>query len=164
MTVYLRHKSRQSVGTDRGNDLSKLTALMVKNAKPGRHADGNGLYLYVKSTGGKSWVLRIQVAGQRRDIGLGTVDASPRASGKGEDLPIVMPILQRKVLSLAEARDKASMLRSAAKSGLDPIEERDRERKSLPRFKATAKIADEALKEGWAKKGAKTFIEVAGLV
>lgn len=131
---------------------------MVKNAKPGRHADGNGLYLYVKPTGGKSWVLRIQVAGQRRDIGLGTVDASPRASGKGEDSPIVMPILQRKVLSLAEARDKASMLRSAAKSGLDPVEERDRERKSIITFKAAAKIAHEALKEGWAEKGAKTFI------
>ena len=58
--------------------MGKLTALSVKNAKPGRHADGDGLYLLVKPTGGKSWLLRVQVDGQRRDIGLGSVDTSSR--------------------------------------------------------------------------------------
>ncbi|MEH3046188.1 tyrosine-type recombinase/integrase [Sphingomonas adhaesiva] len=138
--------------------MAKLTALSVKNAKPGRHADGEGLYLLVKPTGAKSWLLRVQVDGKRRDVGLGTVDTSPRALGKGETSPIVIPILHRKILSLGEAREKASMLRVAAKSGLDPVAERDRERFQIPNFKKAAKEAHAALKEGWSKKGAATFI------
>lgn len=138
--------------------MPKLTALAVKNAKPGRHADGEGLYLLVKPTGAKSWLLRIQVEGKRRDVGLGAVDTSSRAVGKGEESPIVIPILQRRVLTLGEAREKAGVLRSAAKSGLDPIAERDRERRTVPKFREAAKAAHEALKEGWSEKGAKTFI------
>jgi hypothetical protein len=35
----------------------KLTALDVKNlTKPGRHADGDGLYLNVAKGGSKSWI------------------------------------------------------------------------------------------------------------
>ena len=37
----------------------------------GRHGDGNGLYLVVKPSGAKSWVLRTVVHGRRCDIGLG---------------------------------------------------------------------------------------------
>lgn len=138
--------------------MAKLTVLGVRNAKPGRHADGEGLYLLVKPTGGKSWLLRVQVDGKRRDIGLGTVDASSRSQGKGEGSPIVIPILQRKVLTLGEAREKAAMLRVAAKSGLDPVAERDRDRLGIPKFKEAAKAAHLALKEGWTEKGAQTFI------
>jgi integrase len=132
--------------------------LTVKSAKPGRHADGNGLYLLVKPTGGRSWLLRVQVDGKRRDIGLGTVDTSSRSVGKAEELPIVIPILHRKILTLAEAREKAAILRVAAKSGLDPVAERDRERRSIPKFSEAAKAAHLALKEGWTGKGAQTFI------
>ena len=39
--------------------------------KPGRHGDGNGLYLVVKPSGSKSWVIRTVVRGRRCDIGLG---------------------------------------------------------------------------------------------
>lgn len=138
--------------------MPKLTALAARNAKPGRHADGEGLYLLVKPSGAKTWVLRVQVDGKRRDIGLGTLDTSSRSPGKGEATPITIPLLQRKILTLAEAREKASMLRNAAKSGLDPILERDRERRSIPTFRAAAKSAHQALKEGWTEKGAQTFI------
>jgi integrase len=138
--------------------MSKLTALSVRNAKPGRHADGAGLYLLVKPTGGRSWLLRVQVGGKRRDVGLGTADTSPRSVGKGELSPIKIPILERKVLTLSEAREKAGMLRIAAKSGLDPVVERDRERNRIPKFSDAAKSAHEALKDGWAEKGAKTFL------
>ena len=79
--------------------MPKLSALFVRNAKPGRHADGDGLYLLVKPTGAKTWMLRVQVDGKRRDIGLGSVDTTPRALGKGEESPIVIPLLQRKVLT-----------------------------------------------------------------
>lgn len=137
--------------------MPKLTALSVRSAKAGRHADGDGLYLLVKPTGARSWLLRVQVDGKRRDIGLGTVDMSPRAS-KGEESPIFIPLLQRKVLTLSDARAKAEILRVAAKSGLNPVAERDRERRSTPTFRQAAKDAHEALKGGWKEKGAATFI------
>lgn len=137
--------------------MPKLTALSVKSAKPGRHADGDGLYLLVKPTGARSWLLRVQVDGKRRDIGLGTVDLSPRAA-RGEESPIPVPLLQRKVLTLSDARAKAEILRVAAKSGMDPVAERDRERRSIPSFQQAAKAAHEALKSGWKEKGAATFI------
>ena len=84
-----------------------LTPLSVKNAKPGRHADGGGLHLLVKETGARSWVYRFMLSGKTRDIGLG-------AAGAGG-------------ISLAKARDLASALRLKVKSGTDPLEERQRE-------------------------------------
>ncbi len=84
-----------------------LTPLTVKNAKPGRHADGGGLHLLVKESGARSWVYRFMLQGKSRDVGLG-------AAGQGG-------------LSLADARDKAAALRLQVKSGTDPLAERQRE-------------------------------------
>jgi integrase len=81
----------------------------VKNAKPGRHADGGGLHLLVKETGARSWVYRFMLRGKSRDIGLG--------SAAGAD-----------AISLSDARDFASALRLKVKAGIDPIEERQREK------------------------------------
>lgn len=145
-----------------------LTDMVVANAPPGRHRDGKGLYLLVKPKpgapemgGAKSWVLRVQVDGKRRDVGLGSY-APPRSKQAAKisaEQPVIdIPLLHRKVLSLAEAREKATMLRTAAKSGLDPIAERDRERKSVPTFRSAAQSAHDALKSGWAGRGAETFI------
>jgi integrase len=83
-----------------------LTPLAVKNAKPGRHADGGGLHLLVKPSGARSWVYRFMLSGKSRDIGLG-------AAGQGG-------------LSLADARDKAAALRLQVKTGVDPLEQRHR--------------------------------------
>jgi integrase len=85
-----------------------LTPLAVKNAKPGRHADGGGLHLLVKESGARSWVYRFMLKGNARDIGLGAA-AGPEA------------------ISLATARDKAGALRLKVKAGIDPLTERDRE-------------------------------------
>ncbi len=114
--------------------------------------------MLVKPTGGKSWLLRIQVDGKRRDIGLGTLDQSSRAAGRGEDSPIGIPLLQRKMLTLSEARDKARMLREAAKAGLDPVAERDKERRAIPTFREATKATHAALEAGWSEKGAKNFL------
>ena len=84
-----------------------LTPLAVKNAKPGRHADGAGLHLLVKPSGARSWVYRFMLNGKSRDIGLG-------AAGQG-------------ALSLADARDEAAALRLKVKAGTDPLEERQQE-------------------------------------
>ena len=52
--------------------MGKLTKAIIEGLKePGRYADGDGLYLKISPSGGKSWVLRIQIKGTRRDIGLG---------------------------------------------------------------------------------------------
>jgi integrase len=84
-----------------------LSPLAVKNAKPGRHADGAGLHLLVKPSGARSWVYRFMLNGKSRDVGLG-------AAGQGG-------------LSLADARDEAAALRLKVKAGIDPLEERDRQ-------------------------------------
>jgi integrase len=135
--------------------MPKLTSLSVKNSKPGRHADGEGLYLLVKPTGARSWLLRVQVDGKRRDIGLGGVELAARGSGDVIDIPL----LHRKVLTLSEARDKAGLLRGAAKAGLDPVAERDRERRSVPIFRVAAKEAHVVFKSGLSAKGGDTFIK-----
>lgn len=138
--------------------MPQLTPMGVKNAKAGRHADGKGLYLLVKPTGGRSWLLRVQVEGKRRDIGLGAADTSSRVAVKGEEQPIPIPILHRKVLTLAEAREKAGLLRNAAKAGMDPVAERDRVRLTIPTFSGAAKATHQAFQSDWKGRGADTFI------
>ena len=52
-----------------------LTANFVKNAKiPGRYYDSNntGLHLYIRDSGSKSWVQRVNLRGKSIDIGLGS--------------------------------------------------------------------------------------------
>lgn len=117
--------------------MTRLNAVQVKNVKPGRHADGKGLYLLVKprrnpktgaiESGAKSWVLRVQVAGRRRDFGLGSLD----------------------IVSLEEARDKAREGRKLAKAGLDPSLERKKAMRLIPTFKEAAKRYHEAVKGSW---------------
>ena len=63
--------------------MGKLTALSVKSAKiPGRYQDGGGLMLVVKASGSRSWILRIQVNGKRRDFGLGSVTSVSLADNR----------------------------------------------------------------------------------
>ena len=52
--------------------VGELTELGVKRAKEGRHVDGDGLMLVVRPSGKKSWLLRYQMNGVRRDMGLGS--------------------------------------------------------------------------------------------
>ncbi|MDP9056183.1 MAG: integrase arm-type DNA-binding domain-containing protein [Pseudomonadota bacterium] len=150
--------------------MGKLTAIKVKNAKPGKGADGKpkalrlsdglGLQLLVKPSGGKSWVLRVQVDGKSRDIGLGTVDVDGlggEAFGDHDPLAEV-PLMNRTVLTLADAREKAAALRKLAKAGADPVLERDKERAVFPTFAETVIQAHTALAGGWSDKTAKAFL------
>ena len=50
-----------------------LSAAFVRTAPPGRHCDGNGLYLYVQPTGTRSWIQRLAIRGRNRELGLGSV-------------------------------------------------------------------------------------------
>lgn len=116
--------------------MGKLTALAVRNAKPGRHADGLGLYLVVKPSGSRSWLLRVQVDKRRRDIGLGSITD----------------------LTLAEAREKAAALRKVARQRRDPIAERDKDRRPVPTFAEAAKACHAELKSGWSARHVATFL------
>jgi hypothetical protein len=53
--------------------MTKITSAKSIEAlyTPGRYSAGNGLYLSISPKGGKSWVLRYQLFGRRRDAGLG---------------------------------------------------------------------------------------------
>jgi integrase len=99
-----------------------LTPLVVKNAKPGRHADGGGLHLLVKESGARSWVYRFMLRGKSRDVGLGA------AAGVG-------------ALTLSAARDAADALRLKVKAGVDPLEERQRLSAEALAAKQAAEIA-----------------------
>lgn len=99
-----------------------LTPLSVKNARPGRHADGGGLYLLVKPTGSRTWVYRFMLAGKTRDVGLGP------AAGQGAG-------------TLAQAREKANDLRKTVKGGVDPLAERLREAAEARAATQAAQIA-----------------------
>ena len=105
-----------------------LTALGVRSLKePGRHADGNGLYLVVDPSGAKRWLLRIVVHRRRRDIGLGGLS----------------------VVSLADVREQAAAYRKIARSGGDPLAERRKARAVVPSFTEAAERVHAAQKASW---------------
>jgi integrase len=88
------------VGTVVG--MGKLTARQVATLGPGYHLDGDGLYLQVTDTGARSWIMRYQRGGRRREMGLGPVS----------------------LYGLAEARQRALQQRRLLSEGIDPIEAR----------------------------------------
>ncbi len=92
----------------------KLTSISTKKiTSPGRHADGNGLYLLVDNSGAKRWVQRLVIKGRRTDMGLGSCDC----------------------VTLASARATASANRQVARQGGDPVAERKKQRRLTPTFK-----------------------------
>jgi integrase len=121
-----------------------LTAKEVKNAKPGRHSDGKGLYLLVKPSGAASWVLRVQYQGDRRDFGLGSLSLDP----VGADIPLE----RRKLLTLAEAREKARLGRALAKAGINPSEhwrQSSEVEEAPPTFRHVAEECHRQATKGW---------------
>jgi integrase len=137
--------------------MGQLSALKVRNFGPGRHGDGDGLYLLVKPSGARSWLLRVQQDGKRRDIGLGSVDLSNR-SPQDRRASDDIPLLSRRSLTLQEAREKAAELRRFARAGRDPLTERDKERRKVPTFEEATKECHAALKGGWSQRQADTFL------
>ena len=78
----------------------QLSAAFCKTTTtPGKYGDGNGLLLWVKPSGARSWVQRLVIHGTRRNLGLG-------------GFPLV---------SLAEARETAFENRKLARAGGDPL-------------------------------------------
>jgi hypothetical protein len=60
-----------------------LTAVQIRALKkPGRYADGNGLYLKVTVSGAKRWELPTVVRGKRCDMGLGGLKLGARGGAE----------------------------------------------------------------------------------
>lgn len=108
--------------------MGKLTATAVKAKmkEPGRHGDGDGLFLIVSKSGAASWMVRVQKAGKRRDIGLGSA----------------------KKVHLALARERAGLIRSQVEAGLDPVAERQKA-EGVPTFREAAALVFAANQKSW---------------
>jgi len=133
---------------DRGNSMGKLNPKQVENlTEPGTYEDGDGLRLVVKPTGRKSWLLRFQLAGRRREMGLGSYPE----------------------VSLKKARLEASTKRSQLNNGVDPLAARDIERAAQreaqraseakqSKFETLAKQYCEAHGSAWSEKWRKGWL------
>ena len=103
-----------------------LSAAFVRTAKPGYYCDGNGLYLRVDRSGARRWEQRLRIQGRNRTLGLGGY----------------------RLISLAEAREKAFTNRKIARSGGDPRGERHKVR-DMPTFAEAAARVLEQKRPGW---------------
>ena len=84
--------------------LNKLTDTKIKNAPKGKHSDGGGLILRVKSS--KQWIFRFTIHSKRSEMGLGSYPS----------------------ISLAKARTLATKYRKMVSDGISPINQRDKEK------------------------------------
>lgn len=109
--------------------MGKLTARKVETAPAGKHADGDGLYLFVDRKGGRSWWFLFSWQGRRPEM----------AIGRFPDM------------ALAEAREKAAEARKMVRSGVNPIEARragDTEAQK-PTFGEVARELIDSKEAGW---------------
>jgi integrase len=88
----------------RYNALNQMTA---RNLPEGKHADGQGLWLVKSEKSRGKWVLRVVVHGKRREMGM----------GRWPDV------------SIGEARERAEEARRLARSSVDPVAARMREKR-----------------------------------
>jgi len=109
------------------NDMAKLTARQCSSLPPGKHNDGNGLWLVVTQAGSRKWVLRLTIDGKRRELGLGNL----------------------KITSLKDARHKADEARSQAAQGIDPVAARRQVAAKVPTFTQAAASYIRSHRRSW---------------
>ncbi|MBV1703146.1 MAG: tyrosine-type recombinase/integrase, partial [Hyphomicrobiales bacterium] len=81
--------------------IHKLTAREVATLGAGKHGDGGNLFLIVSEAGARKWLFIYNLAGKRREAGLGS-------AGPGQ-------------VSLAQARRRAADMRALVVEGKDPL-------------------------------------------
>lgn len=92
--------------------INALTQLKAKNLPAGKYGDGQGLWLVKRDQVMGKWVLRYNVHGRRREMGL----------GRWPDV------------SIKEARDRSARARYQLRGGIDPITERAKQRATTRRL------------------------------
>ena len=80
----------------------RLTERDIREAGPGKHCDGDGLWLEVKPTGARRWFFRYTMGQTRREYGIGPYGAHPKVSTDA-------------------ARAEAAILREKIRQGIDPL-------------------------------------------
>jgi integrase len=112
-------------------EVKKLSARSVTTlSKPGRHSDGDGLYLVVDPTGARRWLFLFRWQGKLKEMGLGGVTS----------------------VSLSEARDRAGAARKILAGGVNPIEARKAsatEAEAVPTFGEFADALVDDIKSGF---------------
>lgn len=94
--------------------VKKLTALqVVKLTTPGKYADGDGLYLKIRTDGRKEWIFLYQLNKRRREMSLKAFD--------------------KKTNTLADARVAAAEKRLLVERGIDPIDQAKEDAERLKR-------------------------------
>jgi len=106
---------------------NRLSARTAATRKPGRYCDGAGLYLIVTETGRK-WVFRFtRPGGKVTEMGLGPAD----------------------LVSLAEAREKATEARKLVMAAINPITQRKAATAARKTFGAVLNEYVEAKQSAW---------------
>lgn len=108
----------------------ELSALEVKRlTAPGKYAVGTvpGLYMWVRDTGTKNWLLRVVAGGKRSDIGLGGFPA----------------------VSLADAVKRARDMREGIAKGVNPLAEKKAAKATALTFEKAAEQYIALHRAGW---------------
>ena len=111
--------------------MGRLTDRSVKTVGEGRHGDGDGLQLFVSASGRRKWVLRYQLKGVRRDMGLGPYPA----------------------IGLSDARTAAADARKLIARGVDPLDDRKASRKAARPVPTFGDIAQTVIGDAQSKSG-----------
>lgn len=109
-----------------GRAVKKLSARTVTTlSKPGRHSDGDGLYLVIDPSGARRWLYLFRWQGKLKEMGLGGVST----------------------VSLADARDKAAEARKLVRAGVNPIEAKREAEAAVEAGKTFGQCADELVED-----------------
>ena len=115
------------------NTVAQIAAIK----EPGTYSDQKtrGLYIKCSATGNKAWVYRFQIAGTRREMGLGSVE----------------------LVSLADARAAAAAAYAKVKEGIDPLDQRNAAKAQEKAAAVKTKLEGVTL-----QKAMENYIEVRG--
>lgn len=108
---------------------------------PGLHGDGDGLYLAVSESGGRSWIFR------------GTIKGRVTATGGPYRVEIGLGSLAD--VGLAGAREAAAAFRKQCRAGTNPLDEKRRERLT---FEQVARQMHQKEAANWAPSHAKRWL------
>lgn len=109
-----------------------LTDVKLRTLKtPGKHFDGEGLYLEITPAGGRYWRWKFRFGGKEKRLALGVYPA----------------------VSLKEARTKCEQARQQLRDGIDPGQARQQEKQERIASQATAKEAAQREASGLAPAG-----------